>query len=133
MHFFNFILQGTDIMSNMWFIHRDESNWSDPDKFDHTRHLNKPLNVPNFHPFSMGVRACPGQRIAYSIIKLITANLVLNMTITSADPASGSAVSQATIDSKQVENTSNDHFDANLMLPVTPKNIMLKFRPTTNV
>jgi cytochrome P450 len=104
------IPKGTDIFSNMWFIHRDPEIWSNPDSFDHTRFLNKPNNVPAFHPFSMGLRACPGQRIAFSILELIVANMLLNFEV------------------KPAEGFEPPHFDGNLMLPVTPMNMMLSFK-----
>lgn len=102
------IPRGTDIMSNMWFVHRDEKNWSDPNSFDYSRFIDKPHNVPNYHPFSMGVRACPGQRIAYNVLKLVAANMVLKYDI---EPLVGAP------DTK---------FAENLMLPVTPSNILLR-------
>ena len=73
------------------------------------RFMDKPYNIPNYHPFSMGVRSCPGQRIAYNLIKLITANLVHKNNIDSF-----------------VDKNMN-LFESNLMLPVTPSNINLKF------
>jgi cytochrome P450 len=94
----------------MWFVHRDTDNWSNPDCFDHTRFLDKPYNVPAFHPFSMGVRACPGQRIAFTILKLIVANLTMRFEVAPA------------------ESYPAPHFDANLMLPVTPMKMMLVFK-----
>ena len=70
------IARDTDIMSNMWFIHRSERNWGKTaNSFDHTRFLSLPHNTPNFHPFSMGVRSCPGKKIADAIIKQIAGNL----------------------------------------------------------
>jgi len=64
------IPKGTDIFSNMWFVHRDPALWPDPHTFSHARFMGQPFNMPGFHPFSMGVRACPGQRIAFIVLKV---------------------------------------------------------------
>jgi cytochrome P450 len=68
-----------------------------------------PHNVPHYHPFSMGVRACPGQRIAYNIIKVIAGNLLLGHRL----EAGGQL----------------PFFSTNLMLPVTPCRVLLRIIP----
>jgi len=46
---------GTDLFSNMFFVHRNEKLWGkDADTFDASRFVGSPPNVPHFHPFSMG-------------------------------------------------------------------------------
>jgi cytochrome P450 len=67
---------GTDIAANMWFIHRDAKNWTDPHEFRPERFLNKPNNVPFYHPFSMGLRGCPGRVVAYAMIKYVVARVL---------------------------------------------------------
>lgn len=97
-------------MSNAWFVHRDEKLWPNPHVFDYSRFIDKPHNVPNFHPFSMGVRSCPGQRIAYNILKLVVANVLAKYDV---EPQVGAR---------------DVRFAPNLMLPVTPENINIKFK-----
>lgn len=104
------IPKGTDIFSNMWFIHRDPAIWDEPDKYDYKRFLNKRMSVPGFHPFSMGMRSCPGYQIAFSIIKFVVSNLIFHFEIRA-----------------KCEN-SLPKFDCNLMLPVTPIDMMINFR-----
>ena len=103
---------GTDIMSNLWFMQRNEDNWEKPSQFDHKRFLDKPNNVQNYHPFSMGVRGCPGQRIAFTVIMMIAVNLTM---IYDFEPLA---------DAPEMPK-----FENNLMLPVTPLDIYIKFTP----
>jgi len=103
------IHRGTDIFSNPWFFQRNPDNFPDPDTFDHSRFINKPHNIANYHPFSMGIRSCPGQRIAYTVLKLVVANIIIQYEITSLS-------------------SDEPSFQPNLMLPVTPKDIYLDFK-----
>ena len=103
------ILSGTDIFSNPWFFQRNPDNFPNPDLFDHSRFIGKPHNIANYHPFSMGIRSCPGQRIAYTVLKLIVANIIIKYEITS-------------------RSSEEPSFQPNLMLPVTPKDIYLDFK-----
>ena len=104
------ISKGTDIFSNPWFFQRNEQHFPNPDNFDYTRFIDKPHNIPNYHPFSMGIRSCPGQRIAYNVLKLVVANIVTKYEIKLSSKSSLDAM-----------------FQQNLMLPVTPTKIFLEF------
>ena len=105
------ISRGTDIMSNPWFFQRNPDNFPNPDKFDYTRFIGKPLNSPNYHPFSMGIRSCPGLKIAYNILKLVVANIIAKFDVTLS-----------------ANSTQEPSFQPNLMLPVTPTDIRLDFK-----
>jgi cytochrome P450 len=59
----------------------------------------------------MGIRGCPGQRIAFTMIKMIAANLALRYDLTPMrDPPHQPC------------------FERNLMLPVTPQHIYISFK-----
>ena len=58
----------------------------------------------------MGIRSCPGQRIAYNVLKLVVANIVTKYEIKLSSKSSLDAM-----------------FQQNLMLPVTPTKIFLEF------
>ena len=115
------ISKGTDIMSNPWFFQRNEDNFKNPHEFDHTRFLNKTYNaVPSWHPFSLGVRSCPGMRIGFAVLKTIVANIIINyhVQIKETNPL---------VDHDDTCSTS-PQFDSNLMLPCTPTNTFMKFK-----
>jgi hypothetical protein len=69
--------RGADIFCCLWFIQRDPAVWGDPHTFAHERFLGHPATSaePGWHPFSMGLRGCPGQRMSFAIIKLLVLNL----------------------------------------------------------
>lgn len=76
------IPKGTDVAANMWFIHRSSEYWPDPSHFDPERWLDKPTNVAYYHPFSMGMRACPGKAVAYTMIKYVVARILTRLELT---------------------------------------------------
>ena len=92
-------------MANMWWLHRDASLWADPDTFNPARFMDADGEITrpqHYHPFSMGVRGCPGQAVAFMITKLVAGRLLAALRIRTA---SGSVPS----------------FKPNLMLPNTPQ------------
>lgn len=49
--------EGTWIIPNFWFVHRDPKYWPNPDRFDPSRHLDTDGNViqpTSFMPYSIG-------------------------------------------------------------------------------
>lgn len=105
------ISKGSDIFSNPWFFQRNPDNFPNPDQFDYTRFIDKPHNIKNYHPFSQGVRSCPGQRIAYAVLKLVVADILIKYDVSLSSTSSN-----------------EPEFQPNLMLPVTPRNIYLDFK-----
>ena len=116
------VSRGTDIMSNPWFFQRNANNFENPHKFDHVRFLNRPYNVPSWHPFSLGVRSCPGMRIGMAVLKTIAANIVLKYHIEVRD----SNISQN-------NSSGTSQFDSDMMLPCTPINTYMKFRSISSL
>ncbi|KAK4260044.1 hypothetical protein QN277_003217 [Acacia crassicarpa] len=67
---------GTQLMVNLWKIHRDEQAWPDPHSFKPERFLysNKDIDVKgkNYEllPFGSGRRSCPGMSLALQMMHL---------------------------------------------------------------
>lgn len=72
--------EDTFVMVNMWSCMRDPNYWTDPDKFDPNRFLDKDgkfINKnPAMLPFSTGKRACIGESIARLQLFLIFTSLL---------------------------------------------------------
>uniref|UniRef100_A0AC34QNC6 Cytochrome P450 n=1 Tax=Panagrolaimus sp. JU765 TaxID=591449 RepID=A0AC34QNC6_9BILA len=80
------IPKGTQILVNSYLIHRDPSQWVDPDVFKPERFL--PENSVGRHafafvPFSAGGRNCIGQRFALMEEKTVLTNILKNFKIVS--------------------------------------------------
>ncbi|XP_071508807.1 cytochrome P450 2U1-like [Diadema antillarum] len=62
------IPEGTEVLLNLWSLHRDPDVWTDPDKFNPERFLEDDGTVvkqpKNFLPFSAGKRVCMGEQLA---------------------------------------------------------------------
>ncbi|WRX30158.1 Cytochrome P450 - like 10 [Theobroma cacao] len=73
---------GTELLINLYKIHRDSRVWSDPYKFQPERflttHKNFDVRGQNFEliPFSSGRRMCPGVSFALQVVQLTLANLL---------------------------------------------------------
>ena len=77
-------------------------------------------------------RSCPGQRIAYSVIKQIVANMLLQLDF-DAVTVNPAAVAPRGGASKLGDESSytGPFFDKNLMLPVTPMDVRIRFNRHT--
>ena len=72
--------KGTNIFIPIYFIHHDEANYPEPEKFDPERFMpeNKDQIEPcAFLPFVQGPRNCIGMRFALLQAKMTLANLIL--------------------------------------------------------
>ncbi|XP_015919927.1 cytochrome P450 2J6 [Parasteatoda tepidariorum] len=64
-----FIPRDTAVIANFWAVHHDPKYWNDPDVFKPERFLSEDgksvVKPPNYMPFSLGKRVCPGETMAY--------------------------------------------------------------------
>ena len=73
---------GTQLMVNVWKVHRDEQVWPDPHSFKPERFLasHKDIDVrgQNYEllPFGSGRRSCPGMSLALQMMQLTLATLL---------------------------------------------------------
>ncbi|OQV25636.1 Cytochrome P450 2U1 [Hypsibius exemplaris] len=71
--------KGSYIMPNLWNVHRDPRHWDAPEQFRPERFLDEEgrlLNPPQFMPFSIGKRHCPGESLAKMEVFLFVANIL---------------------------------------------------------
>jgi cytochrome P450 len=73
----------TQLILNIFAIHRDPSVYPNPDEFKPSRFLEHPeVNHLSGHddfeliPFGVGRRMCPGARLAYTLVSLMVAHLL---------------------------------------------------------
>ena len=76
-----FIAKNTPILVNYYSLTRDERYWSEPEKFDPYRFLNKDGQLKNnlidkFYPFGVGSRRCIGEYLGRFSIFLFLTNLL---------------------------------------------------------
>lgn len=77
---------GTNIIIDIFHLHRDEEYWPNPMKFDPSRFL--PENASEitpytFIPFSAGARDCIGKAVGMMVMKIALANVIRNYKIIS--------------------------------------------------
>jgi len=80
---------GTQLMVNVWKIHRDGRVWTDPHDFKPERFLTSHRDVdvrsPNCElvPFGSGRRVCPGASLALRMVQLTLARLLHSFNVAS--------------------------------------------------
>ncbi|XP_051123359.1 cytochrome P450 71A8-like [Andrographis paniculata] len=78
----SFTLRGYEIPAgaflwvNFWAIHRDPTNWDEPENFKPERFLTSSGEYQGYFPFGFGRRICPGMSFAYATTERVLANLV---------------------------------------------------------
>ncbi|XP_059197505.1 cytochrome P450 2U1 [Centropristis striata] len=73
------IPKGTVIVPNLWSVHRDPTQWDDPDSFNPARFLDNEGNVLRkecFIPFGIGRRVCMGEQLAKMELFLTVTSLL---------------------------------------------------------
>ncbi|XP_066305363.1 cytochrome P450 2U1-like [Branchiostoma lanceolatum] len=85
------IPKGTQVLVNLYSIHKDPAYWPDPDRFDPERFLDAERNVINkpesFLPFSAGRRVCPGEQLAGMELFLFFSTLLQSFTLSTPEGA----------------------------------------------
>ena len=79
---------GVDIDISIALIHMNPKYWPDPHAFDPTRFSEKNLSAQHpyaFLPFSAGQRNCIGQNFAMAELKVMTAKILNNFSVSLAD------------------------------------------------
>ncbi|CAL1280539.1 unnamed protein product [Larinioides sclopetarius] len=80
--------KGATCVIFLYFLHRDENIFPEPDKFDPDRFLTEnSAKIPEYGyiPFSHGARSCIGYKFAEIEIKTIICSILRNFTIESLD------------------------------------------------
>ncbi|CAG2171134.1 unnamed protein product, partial [Oppiella nova] len=77
------IPKGVDIRVPTVQLHRDPEYWSEPNRFDPNRFMDKKtvIDPVMYQPFGVGPRICPGKRFGLLEIKLILAHILHNYNI----------------------------------------------------
>ncbi len=117
------IPKGTIVMATQWLLHHDPEFWGDPTVFRPERFLDDsgilvPLTHPrrqHLIPFGLGVRSCPGERLAIATLFFWITTLVSRYWIS---PAPGNHKSSADVYS----------FEETLLLKPTPFKVIFKLR-----
>nr|CAB3235762.1 cytochrome P450 2U1-like [Phallusia mammillata] len=82
------IPKGTQVFTNLWQVHNDETYWKNPNKFEPQRHLDENGNFTNSRyviPFGAGARVCMGEHLARTQLWVFLINIVQRFRI-SVDP-----------------------------------------------
>ncbi|KAF5190196.1 Cytochrome p450 [Thalictrum thalictroides] len=70
----------TQVLINVWSVHRDPQQWDKPDKFIPERFLNNPIDFKGqdfkYIPFGSGRRGCPGISFGIAVVEIAIANLL---------------------------------------------------------
>jgi cytochrome P450 len=69
---------GNNLIFNFICHHRDPKNWIDPNSFNPDRFEMNP-GPYMFVPFGFGKRMCVGKKFATHLVKIVTAQLVLDL------------------------------------------------------
>ncbi|KAF7553263.1 hypothetical protein G7Z17_g3767 [Cylindrodendrum hubeiense] len=103
----HFIPKGSVVVLNWWAIHRDSSRYSEPDTFDPSRYLDKPLsaaeyinsNDPNerdHFAYGAGRRVCPGVHLAEKSLFIVISRMLWGFNISKKRAANGSFIEPTT-------------------------------------
>ncbi|KAK1398094.1 Cytochrome P450, family 82, subfamily C, polypeptide 4 [Heracleum sosnowskyi] len=78
----HYVPKGTQLLVNIWKLHRDSGSWTDPYEFQPERFLTSHAGVDvrgqqfEFIPFSSGRRSCPGATASMQMMQLALARLL---------------------------------------------------------
>merc|ERR1712216_1011158 len=107
--------KGTDVAANYWFIHRDPVYWERADEFVPSRwaDVSPTPHGGHYAPFSKGPRGCPGQRVAFQLMKASLAAILSARELRAPLPSDGLPLAR---------------FGKSVVLPNTPESIWVRHR-----
>jgi len=77
---------GAQVWLPQWAIHRDSSNFEDPETYDPSRWAGETEHHPfAYFPFGGGPRHCPARRLSLMLAKLVLATMSLRYELAPAD------------------------------------------------
>ncbi|KAG0186732.1 hypothetical protein DFQ28_007392, partial [Apophysomyces sp. BC1034] len=80
------IPRGTMITGHLMALHRDPTYWSDADKFDPSRFMDKASHAQWYLPFGAGPEACIGKKLALTTIRAAVSEFVRTYSFRSVQP-----------------------------------------------
>lgn len=84
----HYVPKGTQLLVNIWKLHRDSGSWTEPYEFQPERFLTSHTGVDvrgqqfEFIPFSSGRRSCPGVTASMQMMQLTLARLLQGFNLT---------------------------------------------------
>lgn len=88
----HYVPKGTQLLVNIWKLHRDSGSWTDPYEFQPERFLTSHAGVDvrgqqfEFIPFSSGRRSCPGVTASMQMMQLTLARLLQGFNLATPKP-----------------------------------------------
>jgi len=82
------IPKGTCVLENIYAVHNDEKTWSNPEEFNHRRHLNDEgrfIKSASVIPFGVGYRYCLGKTLAEMQFFLTLVTILQRFDVVSSD------------------------------------------------
>lgn len=78
------IAAGSEVLINIYGIHRDPRQWREPNRFEPNRFLDLQADPADYMPFGIGARQCLGRHLGLAEITLTVAKIVARFKLTPA-------------------------------------------------